>query len=68
MIRIGRGAGPYLAVGMLPGRKRPSLYWWTALEIRPIATFVNVQAAEDVAKFFEDLVGARITMDAEGEA
>ena len=59
-MRIGQDGKPQLCVGMLPGRARPSLYLWTALDIRPLATFRSLGAAEECADFLLGMVGARV--------
>lgn len=48
-----KGAHRKLCIGMLPGRKRPSLYFWTALDIRVLASFRDEGAARDLERFFE---------------
>ena len=58
---IGQDGKPKLCVGALPGRKRPSLYLWTALDIIPLASFRNQKAADIVVRFLIDMIDARIT-------
>lgn len=59
-IAIGQDGKPKLCVGTLPGRKRPSLYLWTALDITTLATFRNQEAADSASRFLRGMIGARV--------
>ena len=66
-ISIGQDGKPKLCVGQLPGRKRPSLYLWTAMDIRTLASFKSQAAADEAIKFLEGMVGCKIVdADLEG--
>ena len=59
-ISIGRGGKAKLCVGQLPGRKRPSLYLWTAMDIRTLASFKSQAAADEAVSFLESMIGGKI--------
>ena len=62
-ISLGQDGKRKLCVGQLPGRKRPSLYFWDPLGIYVLAHFKDDSAADDVEKFFLGADGAKITVE-----
>jgi hypothetical protein len=50
---------------MLPGRKRPSLYFWDLFLITPLASFKDDASADAVSRFFLNMAGARVVSDDE---
>ena len=61
-ISIGQDGKTKLCIGILPGRKRPSLYFWDALDIRVLASFQNDSAAEAVESFILNMDGAKVAV------
>ena len=57
---IGQDGKPMLCVGRVPGRKRPCLYFWSAIEIRVLASFNSDESAEEVKVFIEGMMGAKV--------
>ena len=66
-IALGQDGKPKLCVGQLPGRKRPSLYFWDPMDIRVLATFRGEDQAADVVRFFEGMIGAKVVLDAKAD-
>ena len=57
---IGQDGKPTLCIGLVPGRKRPCLYFWSAVEIRVLASFNSDESAEAVKDFIEGMMGAKV--------
>lgn len=47
-----------LAVGKLPGRARPSMYWHRGIEIIPIASFRSEADAHEFCLWIEKMLSA----------
>ena len=59
-ISIGQDGKTKLCVGKLPRRKRPSLYLWTPMSIKVLASFTSDRTAEQAESFIEGMVGYRL--------
>ena len=59
-VAIGQDGKQKLCVGNLPGRKHPSLYLWTPMDIVVLASFSSDGAAAQAERFIRGMAGARV--------